>query len=368
MRKASRSRRLIGRAVLAAVGVTGLVAATRPLLVVKGLSYRVRVQTQMPNGGGGGGGDAPPGGGFRGGGQNVQLVRVDLAGERAKVEFQVGNPPGSSITDYYLMILDSNKVYRVSPDAQTFTDAMLATGGGRGGRGGGPGGGGGGNPGGGGRGGDRPGNPGRGGGNNGADNGGRGGRGGGGINAMTVLNDAVITGITTKVEDLGAGEAIETRPTRHYKITVDYAFKLYGQDRSGKTVSEIWAVDFPQRVVNPFDATTVAGDTMTSADVTRRLMTEARKIQGVHVKTVVTQTIPVGAVGGEVEVTTAGSVPQTVNITRTTLITALKEADVDQTVLVIPAGYKKAAGFGRGGESEKGSISLSVDQSLHRRD
>ena len=38
------------------------------------------------------------------------------------------------------------------------------------------------------------------------------------------------------------------------------------------------------------------------------------------------------------------------SIVQTTAITALKEADVDETGLKVPDGYKKvAAGFGRGG-------------------
>jgi hypothetical protein len=358
MKTVSRSRRLIGHIAIAAVGAAGLIAAVHAPITVKGVTYRVKVETRMPNfafggggagsdvggaaGGGGGGGGGFPGG-FGGG--IGQLVRVELAGDRAKVEFQVGNPPGSSITDYYVMLLDSNKVYRVSPDVQTFSDATLAlTTGGRGGRGGGGGGGGAGGAGGGNRGN-------RGGNNNAADNAnGRGGRGGGNINPMQVLTDALVTDIKTNVEDLGAGDVIETRPTKHYKITMDYGFKLYGQPREGKTVTEIWMIDIPQRVINPFEAVTASGDSGTIADVTRRLIAEAKKIPGAPVKVVTTQTVPVSAVGGDqVEVTAAGAVPQTVNIVRTTTITAIKDADIDETDLKVPDGYKKVSSFGRGG-------------------
>jgi hypothetical protein len=40
-------------ALLAAVGAVGLIAATKPPVPVKGVSYRVRTQTAMPNMGGG---------------------------------------------------------------------------------------------------------------------------------------------------------------------------------------------------------------------------------------------------------------------------------------------------------------------------
>jgi hypothetical protein len=337
-------RRLLGLAAIGFVGI-GLTAAMRAPSAVKGVTYRVKVETKLPGfafgGGGAGGGGADVGGGFGGG--VSQLIRVAVAGDRAKVEFQLGNPPGSSITDYYLMLLDSNKTYRVSPDAQTFSDASLAANGGRGGRGGRGAGGFGGA----GRGarGDR------GGGNNGGENNGRAGR-GGGANPFAALTDAQdVSDVKANVEDLGAGEAIETRPTKHYRITVNYSFKLYGQPRQAQTTTEVWTVDFPQRVINPLEATTATGDSGTIADVATKLITEAKKLPGVPVKIVTTQTIPVSAVGADqVDVAANASVPQTISIVRTTAITALKEADVDDADLKIPDGYTKVSGFGREGQ------------------
>ena len=337
---------------LAAVGAAGLIAASRPSAPVKGVSYRVRTQTQMPNMGfpGGGGGDEVGGGGGRGfgGGGGGQLVRVDLAGSRAKLEYQLGAPPGSSITDYFLMILDSNKVYRVNPDSQTYADAFLGGMGGFGGRGnrGGPGGGGDF----GGRGGGNRGGRGNAGGGGGGDNPGRGGRGGGFVNPMQILQDLVITSVKVQTEDLGAGEAIDTRVTHKYRITGDYEFKLYGQPRTAKTVSEVWTVDFPTKIVDPFEQAAMAGDSLSYAGITARLAAEEKKLPGVRVKTVTTQTIPLSIMGGaEADVSASGQVAQTVNIVRTTTITALKEVEIDDASLVIPAGYKKVQGFGRPG-------------------
>lgn len=167
---------------------------------------------------------------------------------------------------------------------------------------------------------------------------------------MTVLTDAMVTDMKTNVEDLGAGDVIETRPTRHYRITVDYGFKLYGQPRQGKMTREIWTIEFAQHVVNPFDAATVSGDSGTMADVNRRVIAEAKKFSGVPVKVITTTTIPVSVIGGDsVDVTTPGAIPQTANIVQTTLITALKDGDIDEADLKVPADYKKVAGFGRGG-------------------
>src|SRR3954470_21163510 len=143
-------RRVVTLTAMSLAGA-GLIGAVRTAAPVKGVTYRVKVETKLPNfgfgGGGGGGGNPDVGGGGAGGfggfgGGVSQLVRGALAGDRAKVEFQLGNPPGSSITDYYLIMLDSNKTYRVSPDAQTYADASLTPNLGRGGRGGAGGGGG----------------------------------------------------------------------------------------------------------------------------------------------------------------------------------------------------------------------------------
>jgi hypothetical protein len=167
---------------------------------------------------------------------------------------------------------------------------------------------------------------------------------------MTVLTDAMITDMKTNVEDLGVGDMIKKRPTHHYKITVDYGFKLYGQPRQGKMTREIWTIDFAGRVVNPFEAATVAGDSGTMADVNRRVASEAKKFAGVPVKIVTTTTIPLSVIGGDsVEVTTPGTIPQTANIVQTTLITALKAGDIDEADLKVPSDYKKVAGFGRPG-------------------
>jgi hypothetical protein len=359
----ARGNRLLGYFALASVTGSGLIAAAKTPAPVKAVTYRVRVSTQMPNfgrggGGGGGGGNTDPGqppagggggGGFPGGfgGGGTQLVRVAVAGDRAKVEFQVGNPPGSSLTDFYLMLLDSNKTYRVSPDNQTYSDAELAPNTrGRGGRGGG-----GGGFGGGGAAGGRGNRGARGGDNNNNGDNGRGGRGAGGfVNPMQTLIDAVVTDMKATTEDLGAGETMDSLPTRHYKITVEYGFKLYGQPKQTKTTTEIWTVDFKGRVVNPFESTTPAPDDSTVAQVANRIVQEAKKIPGVPVKVVTTQVIPISAVGeAEAEVSASGVVAQTVNIVRTTLITALKEESVDDADLKIPADYKKVQGFGRGG-------------------
>jgi hypothetical protein len=330
-------------ALLAAAGAAGLIAAAKPNASVKGVSYRVRTQTAIPNFGGGGDEGGGGGRGFPGGGG--QLVRVDLAGNRAKIEFQLGAPPGSSLTDYFLMLLDSNKVYRVNPDSQTFADAFLGGMGGFGGRGNRAGFGGGDNP----RGGNRGGRGGRVDGGGGGDNPGRGGR-GGFMNPMQVLQDLQITRVKVQTEDLGAGETIENRPTRRYRITGDYEFKLYGQPRAAKTTTEVWAIDFPQKLVDPFEQTSTMGDTLTYVGIAARLVAEEKKIPGVRVKTVTTQTIPVSIMSGaDADVNAAGQVAQTVSIVRTTTITALKDAEIDDAVLSIPAGYRKVSGFGRPG-------------------
>jgi hypothetical protein len=170
------------------------------------------------------------------------------------------------------------------------------------------------------------------------------------MNPMQVLQDLVITSVKVQTEELGAGEAIETRPTRKYRITADLDFKLYGQPRSAKTTTEVWAIDFPTRVIDPFESSTMVGDSLSYAGVTARLAAEEKKIPGVRVKTVTTQTIPLSIMGGaEADVSASGQVAQTVSIVRTMTITGLKEVELDDASFLIPAGYRKVSGFGRPG-------------------
>jgi hypothetical protein len=171
------------------------------------------------------------------------------------------------------------------------------------------------------------------------------------VNPMQVLQDLVITGIKVQTEDLGAGEMIDNRPTHKYRITGDYDFKLYGQARNAKTTSEVWTIDFPTKIIDPFETGTVmGGDTLSYVGITARLAAEEKKLPGVRVKTVTTQTIPITIAGGaEADVNAAGQVAQTISIVRTTAITALKEVEIDDALLSIPAGYRKIAGFGRPG-------------------
>jgi hypothetical protein len=108
---------------------------------------------------------------------------------------------------------------------------------------------------------------------------------------------------------------------------------------------EIWTIDYAQRVVNPFDAATVAGDSGTMADVNRRVIAESKKFSGVPVKIITTTTIPVSIIGGDsVEVSPTGAIPQTANIVQTTLITAIKDGDIDEADLKVPPDYKKVGG------------------------
>src|SRR4051812_20192905 len=91
MKNTESSRRLWAIVTFAAMGL-GLTAAARPAAPVKGVTYRIKIETKLPNfgfGGGGGGGGNPDvggaggGGGFGGGfgGGVGQLVRVALVGD-----------------------------------------------------------------------------------------------------------------------------------------------------------------------------------------------------------------------------------------------------------------------------------------------
>ncbi len=68
--------------------------------------------------------------------------------------------------------------------------------------------------------------------------GGRGGRRGGGGSGL--LSQLELLDVKFKLEKLGAGEAIDGRPTQHYRITTDYRIVWGDQGFPAHAVTEIW--------------------------------------------------------------------------------------------------------------------------------
>lgn len=239
-----------GLGIAAGVAIIATTAATHPVsLFVPGLAFRISSSTKVY------GGDTP-----RGQDDEVMRGRGVAANNHSRIEFLAFTPaPQGVTTDDYVIAVDSGKAFVYHTGSQTYTPANDVFGGpavialgrvlGGGGRGAFPGGG---DPGGGGaaRGG-------RGGGGRGGPPGGGGpgrgrGRGRGGLGAG-FLDQLQLLDVTFKVEKLGSGETIDTRPTQHYKISADYRVVWGGQAFPAHQVTELWTVSLPMQIPNPFE-------------------------------------------------------------------------------------------------------------------
>jgi len=339
----SRNRR-VGVSIAAALALLGTSAAVRPAArFVPGLSFKVSSSTRVY------GGETS-----RGQDDEVMRGRGVAAANRARIEFLAFTPaPQGITTDDFLIAADSGRAYVLHTNNQRFTAANDMFGGpavvalGRvmgGGRGGFPGGdaAGGGGAGGGGRGGPPGGRAGGrggpgGGGGGGAARGGRG-RGRGGLGAG-FLDQLEILEVNFKIEKLGAGEVIDTRPTQHYKITTDYRVVWGGQGFPAHAVTELWTVSLPVQIPNPFEPLIVAEQSTDGPLIEYALKLRAirAQLEGTPIKVVTTTTFSgVREIAGFQGYIGNDPTMDKVTVVQQTQLTAIQPADVDLKLLTVP--------------------------------
>jgi len=338
----SRKRR-VGISIAAALAIVGTSAAVRPAArFVPGLSFKVSSSTKVF------GGETP-----RGQDDEVMRGRGIAAGNRSRIEFLAFTPaPQGVTTDDFLIAADSGRAYVLHTNNQRFTPANDMFGGpavvalGRvmgGGRGGFPGGGGdaagggggrGGPPGGGARGGrGGPGGPGGGGAARGGRGRGRGGMGSGFLDQLEILE------VNFKIEKLGAGEVIDTRPTQHYKITTDYRVVWGGQGFPAHAVTEMWTAALPMQIPNPFEPLIVADQSTDGPLIEYSLKLRAirAQLEGTPIKVVTTTTFSeVREIAGFQGYIGNDPTMDKVTVVQQTQLTAIQPADVDLKLLTVP--------------------------------
>lgn len=304
-----------------------------------GLSFRISSSTKIYPG------DTP-----RGQDDEVMRGRGQAAGNHSRIEFLAFTPaPQGVTTDDFLIALDSGKVWVLHTNTNRFTSAddtfggpAVVTlgrvmGGGRGGRGGPPGDGAGG---GGGGGGGRGGFGGRGGGGppGGGARGARGpGRGRGGV-GQGFLSQLQLLDVNFKLEKLGVSDAIDGRPTQHYRITTDYRVVWGDQPFPAHAVTEIWTTALPTQIPNPFEPLIVADQSTDGPLIEYSLKLRAirAQLEGTPIKVVTTTTFSniqdvVGLrsfVGNDPTMTTLTVVQQT-------QITNIQPAEVDPKIFLV---------------------------------
>ena len=327
----------LGIAVSAAVVAT--TAATRPTsLFVPGLAFRVSSSTKVY------GGDTP-----RGQDDEVMRGRGVAANNHSRIEFLAFTPaPAGVTTDDYVIAVDSGKAFVYHANSQQYTPANDMFGGpavialgrvlGGGGRGGFPGGGG--DPTGGGGGGAARG--GRGGGGRGGPPGGPGGRGRGrgrGGLGTGFLDQLDLLDVTFKVEPLGAGEVIDTRPTQHYRVSADYRVVWGGQSIPAHQVTELWTVSLPMNIPNPFEPLIVADQSTDGPliEYALKLRSARAQLQGTPVKVVTTTTFTeVRDVAGFQSYVGNDPTIDKVTVVQQTAITGIQPTDVDPKLVTVP--------------------------------
>ncbi|MDB4877654.1 MAG: hypothetical protein JWM41_4100 [Gemmatimonadetes bacterium] len=341
----SSSLRRTVRAALAltvTTGLIGLVAAATPATAgrfVPGLAFRISSSLRVY------GGDTP-------GGQDDEVMRGRgiAANNHARIEFLAFTPaPQGVTTDDYLIAVDSGKAFvqhtsplRYTPATDMFGGpAVIALGrvmGGGAGRGaGGDSTGGGAARGGAGRGG-RGFGGGGGGGPPGGARGGRGGRAGRG-GGTGFLNQLELLDVNFKIEKLGAGDAMDGRPTQHYRITTDYRVVWGGQGFPAHAVTEIWSTQLPTNIPNPFEPL-IVGDQSTDGPLIEyalKLRAVRSQIEGTPIKVVTTTTFTgihdivgfSGYVAGDPSL-------DKVTVVQQTQITGIAPAEVDPKLVTVP--------------------------------
>jgi hypothetical protein len=343
----------LGGIIGGAASVLALIAASGPIEHGSpGLSFRISSSTRISMSE-----NAPAGG------QDNEIMRGRglATANRTRIELLAMTPLPEGVTlNDFIYSLDSGRVVVLHANTQSVTPAndlfggpaivALSRGGGRGfGGGGGDGArGGGGGGGGGGRafGGRGPGGGGGGGGGGGAPGGvgGRGGRGRGRGFSRGMLDQIQLRDVTFNIEKLGAGEAIDGRATKQYRITADYKIAWSDQTVDAHAVTEIWTTELPIAIANPFEPLPVYEPEPDGPmiEYAAKLTRVRAQVEGVPIKVVTTTTLTglqnvAGLRGGAAAAAGTETEDQpprgVVKVVQTTTLTSIKESDVDEKLM-----------------------------------
>lgn len=155
----------------------------------------------------------------------------------------------------------------------------------------------------------------------------------GGQNSAMLAN-LTVARIQAKLDSLGDKDMISGRPTRRFKITLDYAFMTGQGEVPIHAVIDVWTAQLPVKLQNPFEQIAV----LDSAGPMQPLFDKMAEIRkqlggGVALKTVTTTTLDIGGMGG-------GGMPPLV-VVQTSEFSDIKDADIDPAQFTIPRGFAK---------------------------
>jgi hypothetical protein len=162
---------------------------------------------------------------------------------------------------------------------------------------------------------------------------GRGGLGQGFLNQVQLLN------VDFKLEKLGAADALDARPTQHYRVTTDYRIVWGDQVIPAHAVTELWTTQLPTNIPNPFEPLTVADQSADGPLIEYALKLRAvrAQIEGTPIKVVTTTTLNgiQGIVGFQNLVGNDPTIDK-LTVVQQTQLTNIQSADVDPKLLEVP--------------------------------
>ena len=176
----------------------------------------------------------------------------------------------------------------------------------------------------------------------------RGGRGGGGVGGRGrargagvgsgFLSQVDLIDVTFKLEKLGAGDALEGRPTQHVRITADYRILWGDQNLPAHAVTEMYTAQTPVPIPNPFEPLIVADQSTDGPLIEYALKLRAirAQLEGTPIKVTTTTTI-----GGVRDVpgfaALLGNDPATDHITvvQSSELRGIAAADVDPKLVAV---------------------------------
>ena len=164
------------------------------------------------------------------------------------------------------------------------------------------------------------------------------GRGRGGLGAG-FLDQLDLLDVNFKIEKLGAGDVIDTRPTQRYRITTDYRVVWAGDAFPAHAVTEIWTAALPMRIPNPFEPFIVAEQSTDGPLIEYALKLRAirAQIEGTPIKVITTTTFSaIRDVVGLQSFVTADPTMDKVTVVQQTQLTSIQPAEVDPKLLVVP--------------------------------
>jgi hypothetical protein len=281
------AHRIAALAGVLAISTAAVAPSPAPL---KGVSYRLRMNTRLP---------AMMEGLQNGGrGSPSFVVKVKAVGKSARFEFD-SMPQGSPFpVGDYMLFLESGRAIRVSPKEKLYDEAPNGFG-----------------------------------------------AAGGGLSLLNSVGGRggrapEITGVDMDLQQLD-DEQLQGRQVRHYQLVAEFTLEVLNNAAPVRIEMETWTADLPpnQTIVNPFDFAGAVSPTDPTSKLMTRLIAERKKMQGTPLKT--SMTFVVSGLGN-------GAVPP-LEFGQTTEVLDLKSVDVDPKELDVPAGFTRREPTGRGG-------------------